>query len=97
MFGRCFIMTMTSSSMSLSRTPCAKESSAGAHQALRILELEDVRGDAKPVGVRLLDDGAIDFRGQLLVLAAPVIDPDLDDIDLAVRQLLHRLAASASV
>ncbi len=33
------------------------------------------------------------FRGQLLVLAVPCVDPDLDDVDLVRRELLHRLAA----
>ena len=65
----------------------------GTHEPLRVLEIEDVRGDPQPALVRLVDDGAIEFRRQLLVLAVPVVDPDLDDVDLVRRELLHRLAA----
>ena len=43
----------------------------GAHQPLRILEVEDVRGDAQPVLVRLVDDGGIQLGRQLLDLAIP--------------------------
>jgi hypothetical protein len=42
---------------------------------------------------RLVDDGAINFGSQLLVLAIPCVDPDLDDVDLVRRELLDRLAA----
>ena len=49
--------------------------------------------DPQSVLVRLVDDGAINLRRQLLVLAVPGVDPDLDDVDLPLRELLHRLAA----
>ena len=51
-------------------------------QPLRILEREDVRGDAQLVLVRLVDDRAVELRRQLLVLAVAVVHPDLDDVDL---------------
>jgi len=46
-----------------------------ADQVLEVLQLVDVRGDAKPVLVRLVDDGA-DHLGRHL--AAPRVVPDLD-------------------
>ena len=49
----------------------------GTYEPLRVLESEDVRGDPEPSLVRLVDDGAIEFRSQLLVLAIPCVDPDL--------------------
>ena len=66
---------------------------SGADQTLRVLELEDVRGDPEPALVGLVDDGAVDLGGELLVLAVPRVDPDLDDVDLAGRELLDRLPA----
>ena len=65
----------------------------GAHQSFRIVHVEDVRGDAQTEFVRLVDDGGILFRCHLLDLALPVVDPDLDDVDLVRRELLHGLAA----
>ena len=54
----------------------------GAHQPLGIFHVEDVRGDANAGLVRLVDDGGILFRGDLLDLAVPVVDPDLDDLNV---------------
>ncbi len=52
-----------------------------------------MRGDPQAELVRLVDDGAVDFGGQLLVLAVPGVDPDFYDIDLVRGELLHCLAA----
>lgn len=41
----------------------------------------------------LVDEGAINFGSQLLVLAIPCVDPDLDDVELVRCELLDRLAA----
>ena len=42
--------------------------------------------------VRLVDHRAVHIGRQLLVLPVAVVDPDLDDVDLLRRELLHRLA-----
>jgi hypothetical protein len=80
-----------SSSTSLSRTPCASVE-VGAHEAFGVLHIEDVGGDAQAELVRLVDHRTIDLRRHLLVLIVAGIDPDLDDVDLLRRELLHRLA-----
>ena len=64
----------------------------GAHQPFRVVHVEDVRGDAQTEFVRLVDDGGILLRRHLLDLALPVVDPDLDDVDLVRRELLYGLA-----
>jgi hypothetical protein len=43
--------------------------------------------------VRLVDDGAINFKSQLLVLAIPCVDADLDEVELVRCEVLDRLAA----
>ena len=65
---------------------------AGLQQPLRVLEREDVRGDAELVLVRFVDDGAVELGRQLLELAVAIVDPDLDDVDLLRGVLLHGLA-----
>ncbi len=65
----------------------------GAEQSLRVLEVEDMRGHPETMLVRLVDDRRVNLRCHLLVLAASRIDPDLDDVDLLLRQFQHRLAA----
>ncbi|PYS28861.1 MAG: hypothetical protein DMG11_11285 [Acidobacteria bacterium] len=40
----------------------------------------------------LVDDRAVEFRGQLLVHAVPVVHPDLHDVDLSGSKLLHILS-----
>src|SRR4029450_2152911 len=48
------------------------------HDCFRLRPLpmsEDVRGDPEPSLVRLVDDGVIEFRSQLRVLAVPVEHP----------------------
>ena len=79
--------------MSRSRTPCAN-----ASMPARISPLVSSRSKmcaviAQALLVRLVDDGAVDFRRELLVLAVAGVDPDLHDVDLVRRELLHRLAA----
>jgi len=54
----------------------------GAHQPLCIFHVEDVGGDANAGLVRLVDDGGILFRGDLLDLAFPVVHPDFDDLNV---------------
>ena len=58
-------------------------------QPLRVLEREQVRGHAERVLVRLVDDRAVQVGRQLLELPVPVVDPDLDDVDLLRGELLH--------
>ena len=53
-------------------------------------QAEHVRGHAQAVGVRFVDDGAVEFRGEPLVLPAPVVHPDLHDVDLLRGELSHR-------
>ncbi|HMA75136.1 MAG TPA: hypothetical protein VKP67_27145 [Xanthobacteraceae bacterium] len=53
---------------------------ARAQHAFRVLEREDMRGDAQPVLVRLIDNRNVQCWRQLLILAVPVVDPNLDDI-----------------
>jgi hypothetical protein len=65
----------------------------GTNQALRVFAVEDVRNHPESSLVRLVDDGAINFGSQLLVLAIPCVDADLDDVELVRRELLDRLAA----
>src|SRR2546426_1651010 len=47
---------------------------------------------AKSVLMGLVDDRAVEFRGQLLVHAVPVVHPDLHDVDLSGSKLLHILS-----
>jgi hypothetical protein len=63
-----------------------------AHEPLRVLQLENVGDDAQAPLVRLIDDAAVDFRGELLVFAATGVDPNLDNVDLPSGKILHRLA-----
>jgi hypothetical protein len=48
----------------------------GAQQPLGVLEIADMRGDPKAPIVRLVDEGAIESGGQLLVPAPPIVDID---------------------
>jgi hypothetical protein len=50
-----------------------------------------VRGNSQPAIVRFVDDGGILSGSHLLDLALALIDPDLDDVDLARGVLLNRL------
>ena len=62
---------------------------AHSQELLEVFELVDVRGDAQPVLVGLVDDGA-DHAGSHL--AASRVVPDLDpSVDVACGQLLHVL------
>ena len=56
-----------------------------AQQALGIRKIEDVRGNPDAVLVRFIDGSAIQFRSELLKLPVPVIDPELDQVDVAGR------------
>ena len=56
---------------------------ARAQQALGVREIEDVRGNPDAVLVRLVDGSGIQFRGELFELPVAVIDPELDQIDVA--------------
>ena len=60
-----------------------------AHELLRILEVILVRDRAQPVCMRFLDDGAVQLRRKLRILAHAVVDPDLDDVDTERRLLAH--------
>ena len=64
----------------------------GAQRALRVLERKDVRGRAQLVLVRFVDHRAVQIRRQLLELAHPVVDPDLDDVDFLGGEFLHGFA-----
>ena len=55
---------------------------AGAQRALRILERVDVRDRAQSLLVRLVDDGGVELRRQLLHRSHAVVNPELDDVDL---------------
>ena len=66
---------------------------AGADQSFAVFKIENVRGDAKVVLVRLIDDRAVQVRRQLSEFAVPCINPDFDDIDLLLREFLNGLAA----
>ena len=54
-------------------------------QRLGVGEVEEVRGDAQPSLVRLVDDGAIDLGRHLGRRAKVVVDADLDDVHLLIR------------
>ena len=66
---------------------------AGADQPLAVFEIEHMRGDAEALLVRLVDDRSVEVRRELLELAVAGVDPDLDDVDLLVGEVLNRLAA----
>src|SRR4249919_1481158 len=66
---------------------------AGADETFAILQVEDMRGDAEVVLMRLVDDRPVEVGRELLELAVAGVDPDLDDVDLLVGEFLNRLAA----
>ena len=59
-------------------------------ETLRIFEREDVGGHPQAVLVRLVDDGAVELRSQLVELAAAVVHPDLDEVHVRASELLDR-------
>ena len=65
---------------------------AGVDQAVRVLQVVDVRQRQHPVLVRFLDDRAINLRGELLHAPEAVVHPDLHRVGLHCRQLPHALA-----
>ena len=69
---------------------------SGAQESFRVFEGEDVGDDALAAGVRLVDDRAVQLGGQLLVLSVPVVDPDLDDVDVARDLVATAWRASSS-
>ena len=60
---------------------------ACSEKAFCILEPENVRRDSKAVRVGLVDYCAVEGRRQPLVLPAPVVNPNFDEIHLLCRQL----------
>ena len=69
-----------------------KRIDSSAQQSLCILESEDVGRNTKSVFVSFVDDGAVEFRSELLVHAIAVIHPDLHKIYLLGGELLDRLS-----
>ena len=65
---------------------------AGIHEIDRIDVIEDVRVHLQPALVSLVDDRAIQRRRQLRRATVPIVDPDLDDVDVASGELLNGLA-----
>ena len=65
---------------------------ARAQQPFGVGEVEDVGRDREAVLVGFVDDGRVERRAELLVLAVAVVHPDLDDVDLQGRLIPHRLA-----
>ena len=55
---------------------------SGAQQILRVVEIEDVRGDAESALVCLVDHRAVDLGRHLRRAAEVVVDADLDDVGL---------------
>src|SRR5262249_49417174 len=62
-----------------------------AHEPLRIVHVEDVRCDAQPAVVRLIDDGGILRGSDLLDLALALVDPDFNDVSPVRSVFLNRL------
>ena len=58
---------------------------AGAEQILGVVEIEDVRGDAQPAGVCLVDHGPVDLGRHLGRGAEVVVHADLDHVRLQRR------------
>src|SRR5439155_2554416 len=69
----------------------SKSIETGAQKILCVHKSNDVSGDAKVVLMRFVDNGAVEFRAQFLVLAVAVIDPDLDEVGFLYCQLLYGL------
>ncbi len=67
-----------------------KDGKPSAQEALGVFFGKDVRHDADTKAVRLVDDRAVHFRGQLVILPIAIIDPNLDDVDVNARKMLNR-------
>ena len=80
--------SMSSSSASRSRTPWANTSRPGPEKPFRVLQREAWAVTEGRGRWGLVDDGTVQIRRQLLVLAVAVVDPDLDDVDGFGGQLL---------
>ena len=65
-----------------------------AKQILRVTQIGRVHRDSQLVLVRFVDDGAIELGRQLLDRAAAIVNPRLDQPDLARHQFLHRRACA---
>src|SRR6202030_2131902 len=65
---------------------------AGAHQELRVCQVEDVGDRAQPLLARLIGGRREHLRRELLLAAVAAVDPDLDEIRLVGREVLHGLA-----
>ncbi len=65
---------------------------AGAHQELRVRQVEDVGDRGQPLLVRLVACRREHLGRELLLAAVAAVDPDLDEIGLVGCEVLHGLA-----